>query len=216
MAIDVYETEEQRRRRVSSRIRNEVRAQLTTDLVEMARLGKLPDQWTTVAQLNSLLDEAGYWLSSPHVMARFMTTDTCQDVLEKAMESLTCSHPELWVRAGDRFKPAYRDWNAFAVEKANLLQQEMPTANRTALVVGADGESVLFGHENYRHDPRVREEVTLLREILSKARIPELGFGLSDDGKTWVIVVWSQDQDALNRALMEAWQATYCSASSAA
>src|SRR5690348_1923751 len=149
MAIDMYETEEQRRRRVSSRIRNEVRAQLTTDLLEMARVGKLPDQWTTVAQLNALLDEAGYWLTNPHVMARFMTTDTCQDVLEKALESVTGTHPELWVRAGERFKPACRDWNAFAGEKANVLQQEMPAANRTALVAGADGESVLFGHEDY-------------------------------------------------------------------
>src|SRR4051794_35796891 len=126
MAIDVYETEEQRRRRVSSRIRNEVRAQLTTDLVEMARVGKLPDRWTTIAELNTLLDERGYWLFNPHVMARFMTTDTCQDVLEKALESLTGTHPELWVRAGDQFKPAYRDWNAFASDKANVLQQEMP------------------------------------------------------------------------------------------
>jgi hypothetical protein len=212
----MYETEEQRRRRVVSRIRNEVRAQVASDLVEMARVGKLPDRWATVVELNTLLDESGYWLSSPHVMARFMTTDTCQDVLEKALESLTCTHPELWVRAGDQFKPAYRDWNAFACEKANVLRHEIPTANRTALVAGAEGESVLFGHEDYQRDPHVREEVTLLRGILVKAGIPELGFGLSDDGKTWVIVVWSQDEAALNRALMDAWHATYCSASAAA
>jgi len=216
MATDMYETEEQRRRRVSSRIRNEVRAQLTGDLVEMARVGKLPDRWTTVVELNALLDESGYWLTNPDVMARFMTIDTCQDVLEKALESLICTHPELWVRAGDRFKPAYRDWNAYATEKANVLRHEMPTANRTALIAGADGESILFGHEDYQHDPQVREEVTVLRGILKKAGIPELGFGLSDQGTTWVIVVWSQDEEALNRALMDAWQATYCSAPAAA
>jgi hypothetical protein len=216
MGIDMYETEEQRRRRVSSRIRNEVRAQVIDDLVEMARVGKLPDGWATAAQLNALLDEAGYWLTSSHVMARFMTSDTCQDVLEKALESLTCTHPELWVRAGDQFKPACHDWKGYASEKANVLRQEMPLADRTALVAGADGESILFGHDDYTHDPRAREEVTQLRGILRQAGIPELGFGLSDDGMTWVMVVWSQDEQVLNRALMEAWQAAYCSAPAAA
>ena len=216
MAMDVYETEEQRRRRVASRIRNEVRAQVMTDLVEMARVAKLPDRWTTVSELNALLEESGYWLANPNLMARFMTTDTCQDVLEKALESLTSTHPELWVRAGDQFKPAYRDWNAFASEKANVLREEMPNANRTAIVAGADGESILFGHEDYGHDPNVREEVTVLRGILKKAGIPEMGFGPSDNGKTWVIVVWSQDEEALNRALTDAWHATYCSAPAAA
>ncbi len=216
MPTDIFETEEQRRRRVASRIRNEIRAQVSEDLVEMARIGKLPDCWATPVELNRLLDESGYWLDNPHVMAQFMSADTCQDVLEKALESLTCTHPELWVRAGDQFKPACHDWKAYAAEKANVLRRELPNANRTALVAGADGESILFGHDDYQHDARVREEVTLLRGYLDRAGIPELGFGLSDDGMTWVMVVWSQDEEALNAALLEAWQTSFSSATATA
>jgi hypothetical protein len=209
MPTDIFETEEQTRRRVVSRIRNEVRAQVAGDLVEMARVGKLPDQWSTVGQLNGLLDESGYWLANSHVMAQFMSPDTRQDVLEKALEALSCTHPELWVRAGDQFKPACHDWSAYAAEKANLLRKEVPNADRTALLAGAEGESILFGHDNFLYDPRAKEEVTLLRGFMEKAGIPELGFGLSDDGRTWVMVVWSQDEQVLNEALLSAWQTAF-------
>lgn len=216
MRLDTFETEEQRRRRVASRIRNEVRVQVASDLMEMARLGKLPDRWATAGQLNRLLDEAGYWLANAHVMAQFMSADTCEDVLEKALDSLADTHPDLWVRAGDQYKPACRDWNAFASEKANVIRREMPNSDRTALLAGADGESILFGHDDYLRDPRAREEVTLLRGYLAEAKIPQLGFGLSDDGRTWVMVVWSQDADALNRALLRAWQDAFVSGGTAA
>jgi hypothetical protein len=43
MRTEIAETEEQRRRRVASCIRNELLTQLANDLIELARSRKLPD-----------------------------------------------------------------------------------------------------------------------------------------------------------------------------
>jgi hypothetical protein len=206
------ETEEQRRRRVSSRIRNEVQAQVANDLVRMAQAGKVADQWTTAAELNRLLDESGYWVTHSCVMARFLLPETCEQILTRALETLICTNPDAWIAAGDRFKPAFRDWNAYAAEKANVLAREMPGSDRTVLHAGPNGESLLFAHDNYSTDPRSRQQVESLRAKLFEAGISELGFGVSDDGRTWVMVVCSQDAESLNTALLSAWQSAYADA----
>lgn len=212
MRLGTTETEEQRRRRVVSRIRNEFHVQMASDLVEMARIGKLPDKWMTPSDLNQLLEESGYWVAHRHALASFLSPGTCEDIVEKALGVLINTHPDAWVRIGDEYKPATRDWNAYAVEKANLIRRDLPAADRTALHTGSDGTSVLFGHDDYLRDPRARQEVTILRKDLRDRGIPELGFGLSDDGKTWVMVVWSMDEAALQQALFEAWQTAFTTA----
>jgi hypothetical protein len=203
------ESEDQRRRRVVSRIRNELRVHVARDLAELARVGKLPDQWMTAVRINRLLDDSGYWAAHPHVFAPFLTMPTCEDIVERALEMLCCTHPDAWVRAGGQFRPATRDWNAYAVQKANLLRRDFPTAERTALHTGSDGASVLFAHDDYLTDPRARQEISLLRAYLRESGIPELGFGTSDDGKAWVMVVWSTDDAALSKALFNAWQTAF-------
>jgi len=208
MLSEMVETEEQRRRRVSSRIRNEIRSQIMQDLVEFARMKKLPDRWQSAGQLQKYLDDRGYWVGHRHVLASFLSPEACTELLDKALDSLVCTHPELWMRAGDQFMPANPDWSAFAADKANLLQREMPNIDRTVLHGGADGESILFSHDNCA-DPRVREEIAALRQHLRDAVIPELGFGASEDGRTWVMVVWSQDEAVLSQAMMAAWQAAF-------
>jgi hypothetical protein len=208
MLSEMVETEEQRRRRVSSRIRNEIRGQVMQDLVEFARMKKLPDRWQSADQLHKYLDERGYWVSHRHVLASFLSPEACIELLDKALDSLVCTHPEIWMRVGNQFMPANPDWSAFAADKANLLQQEMPGIDRTVLHGGADGESILFSHDNYA-DPRVRDEVAALRQHLRDSAIPELGFGTSNDGQTWVMVVWSQDEVVLSRAMMAAWQSAF-------
>lgn len=205
MLSEMVETEEQRRRRVSSRLRNEIRSQVMLDLVEFARMKKLPDRWQTTTQLNKYLEDRGYWVGHRHVLASFLSPEACVELLDKALDSLVCTHPEIWMRAGEQFMPANPDWSAFAADKANLLQREMPNIDRTVLHGGADGESILFSHDNYA-DPRVREEVSALRQHLRDATIPELGFGISGDGRTWVMVVWSQDEATLSEAMLAAWQ----------
>jgi hypothetical protein len=203
------ESEEQRRRRVVSRIRNELRVHVANDLVELARVGKFPDEWMRAEDVNRLLDDSGYWAGHAHVMASFLTPGACEDVVGKALDMLSCTHPDTWVRAGDQFKPATRDWNAYAAQKADLLRREYPTADRTALHTGSDGASVLFAQDDYVNDPRARDEVTLLRKFLRDSGIPELGFGTSTDGRAWVMVVWSTDEAALSHALFEAWQTAF-------
>lgn len=209
MQSTTKESEEQRRRRVAGRIRNELLGHVITDLVELARVRKLPDQWMTAEALNRLLEESGYWAAHPHVMGSFLSPGACEAVIAKALELLITTHPDVWARAGRQYKPAGRDWNAYAVAKANLIRRDYPGAERTALHTGSDGASVLFAHDDYQNDSRARREVTLLRDDLRAAGIPELGFGVSDDGRTWVMVVWSQDEAALGKALFNAWQTAF-------
>ena len=209
MRTATRESEEQRRRRVVSRIRNELQAQVAGDLVEWARVGKFADEWMTVDQVNQALDREGYWVNHPHVLASFLSPAACEEIIANSLEVIVEAYPDAWVCAGEQYKPATRDWNAYAASKANLLRRDFPTAERTALHTGADGASVLFGHDDYLSDPRAREEVTLLRGYLKDAGIPELGFGLSKDGRTWVMVVWSEDEAMLSQALFNAWQTAF-------
>ncbi|HSZ56685.1 MAG TPA: hypothetical protein VK797_13540 [Tepidisphaeraceae bacterium] len=206
MSSMILESEEQRRRRVSAVIRNWVQAQVIDDLIKMARSGELADQWTTVAELNAWLDQRGYWVSHTDLMARFLSLETCEQILAEALETLVSANPDAWIGTGGRYKPAFRDWNAYAADKANLLGRQIPTADRTVLHAGPSGESLLFAHDNYSTDPRAREQVNLLRACLFESGIAELGFGVSDDGRTWVMIVSSQDQAVLNDALLAAWQ----------
>ena len=108
---------------------------------------------------------------------------------------------------------AGRDWSTYAAQKANRIRREYPSEERTAFFTGSDGASILFAHDDYESDPRAREEVSLLRKYLQANGIPEMGFGLSSDRKTWVMVVWSQDDKALAKALFEAWQTAFGSES---
>jgi hypothetical protein len=215
MACPFPDTAEQQRRRVSSRIRNEIRQQTADDLLEMSRVGKAADQWTTPGELNRQLEEQGYWTSHPHILASFLSLDTCEQVLEGALEDLVSDHPEAWVRSGERYKPAMRDLNAYAAQKANELGREAPTAEPTVIHGGPGGESILFAHDNYANSEQANQQLTLLRGYLFEAGIPELGFGISDDGRTWVMIVWSQDESALRGALLRSWQSA-CSSDLAA
>jgi len=209
MRLEARETEEQRRRRVASRIRNEMLDPVAHHLVEAARVRNLPDEWMTAERVNDLLTDANYWMTHPHVMASFLSPTACDELVGRALDQVIISHPDLWVCIGEQYKPAGRDWNAYAAQKANRIRREFPEAERTAYHTGADGASVLFAHDHYLDDPRAREEVSLLRKYLNDNAIPELGFGLSADSRTWVMVVWSQDEEALKKAMFDAWQTAF-------
>jgi len=53
----------------------------------------------------------------------------------------------------------------------------------TGQLVGA------FGNDGYTTDDRVQREVSALRRQLQEVVLEELGFGLSDDGHTWALLV---------------------------
>lgn len=216
MRTELAETEQQRRLRVSSRIRNGLLSHVAQRLVELARKRTLPDQWMTAGRINQLLDEQGYWADHPDVMAAFLSVDACEETVAKALDYLITTHPDVWVRVGRQYKPAGRDWCTYAAHKANRIRREYPTEERTAFFTGSDGASILFAHDDYEADPRARQTVALLRRYLSENGIPELGFGLSADRKTWVMVVWSQDDKPLGKALFDAWQTAFGEAESIA
>ena len=209
MRAEITETEDQRRRRVSSRIRNELLGPVVDQLIELARNRKMPDEWMTAERINELLERRGVWRSHPDVMATFLSPSACEETVARALDVLTTTHSDLWVRVGHQYKPAGRDWSTYAAHKANRIRREYPTEERTAFHSGAEGASILFAHDDYETDPRARHEVSLLRKFLEENGIPELGFGLSTDRQTWVMVVWSQDEIALNRALFNAWQTAF-------
>jgi hypothetical protein len=209
MQTELAETEAQRRRRVASRIRNGLLNHLAQTLVELARQGIVPDRWLTAGQINQILDCRSYWSNHPDVMAAFLSPEACEETVQKALTALTTSYPDLWVGVGRQFKPAGRDWNTYAAHKANRIGSEYPDEERTAYFIGSDGASILFAHDNYESDSRARQEVSLLRKYLHENGIPEMGFGLSADRKTWVMVVWSQDDQSLAKALFDAWQTAF-------
>ena len=212
MRTELAETEEQRRLRVASRIRNGLLPHVAEALVELARKRKLPDQWMTAGQINQHLDKQAYWADHPDVMASFLSIDACEETVEKALDWLTTTHPDVWVRVGRQYKPAGRDWCTYAAQKANRIRREYPSEERTAFFTGSDGASILFAHDDYESDPRAQQTVALLRRYLSENGIPELGFGLSADRQTWVMVVWSQDDKSLSKALFDAWQTAFSEA----
>ncbi len=59
-----------------------------------------------------------------------------------------------------------------------------------------DGTAVVgvFGNDNYRADAKARREVELIRELLTDADAQEVGFGLSQDGFSWALLVRVNDR----------------------
>jgi hypothetical protein len=54
---------------------------------------------------------------------------------------------------------------------------------------GRETLMAVFGNDGYEQDTRVRREVELLRHCLDEASMKELGFGISEDGFSWALVV---------------------------
>lgn len=101
------------------------------------------------------------------------------------------------------------DWNADARDNANRIQRDMPGSGRGAFQTDAPGVCVAYGNDDCAGDHHARLEVTLLRQYLDDGRIRELGFGTSDDGRTWCMMVQSNDADGLTDALLDAWRIAF-------
>jgi hypothetical protein len=58
-----------------------------------------------------------------------------------------------------------------------------------------DGTAVVgvFGNDNYRADAKARREVELIRNQLHNTDAEEVGFGLSQDGFSWALLVRVDD-----------------------
>src|SRR5262245_26020670 len=57
-----------------------------------------------------------------------------------------------------------------------------------------DGPLVVavFGNDNYYHDPKARAVVERVRRRLPDAGAEEMGFAVSNDGSTWVLLVGTE------------------------
>jgi hypothetical protein len=94
-------------------------------------------------------------------------------------------------------------WNGTATGLARHVRQNWVGVARGAVPVRVidettepahyiDEESVIvgvFGNDNYLADKRTRNEVDLIRRHLPEAGAHELGFGTSQDGYSWAILV---------------------------
>jgi len=99
-------------------------------------------------------------------------------------------------------------WNQVANNLATHARKNLAFVERGAVPVRvvAEGpvagqldedESVVvgvFGNDNYITNDRARREVELVRQHLQDARGIEVGFGLSQDGYTWAMVVRPVEQ----------------------
>jgi hypothetical protein len=95
-------------------------------------------------------------------------------------------------------------WNNLARDHANALNERLPDVPRGAYPTDIAGVCLAFAIDDFAHDDRARLTVTLLRRVLHDAGLPELGFGTSDDGRTWCMLVQTNDEQALTEALRDA------------
>ena len=101
------------------------------------------------------------------------------------------------------------DWDAEARDSANLLQRDCPDCERGAFHTGAPGVCVAYGTDDFARDDRARLKVTLLRQRLHDGSLVELGFGVSDDGRVWCMVVQTNDEERLTDAVLDAFRLAF-------
>lgn len=89
------------------------------------------------------------------------------------------------------------DLNDFARALAIYARNKMHPITRGALLIRctADNRTIaaVFGNDNYRIDGKARREVAMVRQHLREADLQELGFGLSQDGHSWTLLVRGKD-----------------------
>lgn len=85
------------------------------------------------------------------------------------------------------------NWIALAIGLAAYVREFLPHARRGALTIrlprGTGEVTGVFGNDGYAADGRVKKEVTELRRRLREAALEEFGFGLSEDGHAWALLV---------------------------
>jgi len=79
---------------------------------------------------------------------------------------------------------------------ANFARNNLFTVNRGTFQIRIPDEEPMaaaaFGNDDYSHDVEVRREIAMLRGCLSDRAADELGFGTSDDGRSWALIVRPQ------------------------
>jgi hypothetical protein len=98
---------------------------------------------------------------------------------------------------------------------ANSLQSQRLGALRGVTLLSDAGAAVVFGNDDYAHDPETREEVRLILDRAAQDQIEVLGFETDDAGHSaWALVLRCTDLDWLRTRLREASYQSHCGSSS--
>lgn len=85
------------------------------------------------------------------------------------------------------------NWDALASGLAAYVKEFLPHTRRGVLTIrlpqGGGPVVGVFGDDGYATDQRVKQEVAALRRQLQEAALEEMGFGLSEDGQAWALLV---------------------------
>jgi hypothetical protein len=94
---------------------------------------------------------------------------------------------------------------------ANSLHSQQLQTLRGVTLLSDSAAAVVFGNDDYAHDPETREEVRLLLERAAADQVEVLGFE-TDDAKhsTWAMVLRSTDMEWLRARLREASYQSHC------
>jgi hypothetical protein len=94
---------------------------------------------------------------------------------------------------------------------ANSLQSQRLGALRGVTLLSDAGAAVVFGNDDYAHDPETREEVRLILDRAAQDQVEVLGFETDDAGHSaWALVLRSTDLDWLRTRLREASYQSHC------
>jgi hypothetical protein len=101
---------------------------------------------------------------------------------------------EEFAEGGGRGRVTLPDhWGPLAVGLAAYVREFLPRPQRgtaTISLPGGAGRVIgVFGNDGYAADGRVKREVAALRQRLQEAGLGEVGFGLSEDGHAWALLV---------------------------
>jgi hypothetical protein len=94
---------------------------------------------------------------------------------------------------------------------ANSLQSQRLGALRGVTLLSDAGAAVVFGNDDYAHDPETREEVRLILDRAAQDQVEVLGFETDDAGHSaWALVLRSTDLEWLRTRLREASYQSHC------
>jgi hypothetical protein len=86
-----------------------------------------------------------------------------------------------------------KDWDVFATDLTNHVRSHWPALDRGAVLMPCVDEAatfaLVFANNGSAEPEAMHDEVDRIREALRGEDMEDLGFGLSDDGCTWTMVV---------------------------
>lgn len=93
---------------------------------------------------------------------------------------------------------AQKDWDEFAGELTVHVRRHWQSLHRGAVLMPCIDEAatfaLVFANNEGAAPEAVHQEVDLIRQRVRDEDMEDLGFGLSDDGCTWTLVIRIQTQ----------------------